>query len=230
MLIPLRGTPAAPPAASVPDVLPSPQPSAAQVFTAVAPANPSASYSTEPQPLSQPNQAQVSAARPLSPAEAAPPAVDSPAPDALAWDAPEMADRRDSTWYGAVALAAIVLSVLVFTATRDFVSSGVVLFALAGILFFYTKKPQGGRYTMAAGAVSVGRKQYHLNAFKAFSVSPESGVIAVSLLPLQRFMPMVVLYVPASLEQAVTEQLRVYLPEEPHRPDPMDNFLRTLRF
>jgi hypothetical protein len=151
--------------------------------------------------------------------------------DVIRWVAPEFVqDHKDSTWYGAYTLGTILLAAIIFIFTRDFVSTGVVILAIAGLMVFASRKPGEQQYAFGEGAVQVGNKMYHLEDFKAFSIDEQSLVPSVTLLPLKRFLPPITLYMPSEVEPLVTDRLAVYLPVEQHKLDAVDGLLKRLRF
>lgn len=138
--------------------------------------------------------------------------------------------QKTSTWYGAYALGAILVGAILFFITRDIISTVVVIGAMGGLLFISAREPKQQTYILQEDFVQVGNKAYSLHDFKAFSVDEESPVMGVTLLPLKRFMPPVVLYVDEAHEEAVVDYIADFLPIEPHKVDAMDSLLRRLRF
>ena len=138
--------------------------------------------------------------------------------------------QKTSTWYGAYALGAILLGAALFFITKDIISTVVVVGAMGGLLFISAKEPKQQTYNLREDFVQVGNKAYGLHDFKAFSVDEESPVLGITLLPLKRYMPPIVLYVDEAHEEAVVHYIADFLPVEPHKVDAMDSLLRRLHF
>ena len=123
-----------------------------------------------------------------------------------------------------------MLTVLIYLATKDIISTAVVAAAVFGLVFVSSKKPRQETYALQDDYVQIGAKAYSLHDFKAFSIDEESPVLSVTLLPLKRLMPAITIYVDESHEQAVVEYFGDFLPMEPHKVDAIDSMLRRLRF
>lgn len=151
--------------------------------------------------------------------------------EGITWASAEyLQHEKDATWFGAYALGAILLGGLVFVITRDVVSTTVVVGAIGGLLFLGSRKPRQQAYRLQEEFVQIGQRAYSLHDFKAFSVDEQSPVLGVTLMPLKRLMPPVVLYVDEAHEEAVVDYIADFLPLEPHKVDAMDSLLRRLRF
>lgn len=149
----------------------------------------------------------------------------------LTWQATEyLAYKKDSTWYGAYTLGAIVLSAVVFLVSRDIISTVVVLLAVIGLVFFASRPPRQLEYSLQDGVLYVGQKPYALANFKSFSVDEQPDVSGLSFLPLKRFAPPLTVYVTSAMLDTVVDEVSAYLPLEPHVPDAMDTLLKRLRF
>ncbi len=156
---------------------------------------------------------------------------DDPSQPELAWTATAGEHNpKDSTWYGAYTLGAIILSGLIYLFTRDIVSTVVVVLAVGGLVFFASREPGAQQYALDDGYLYVGPKAYSLQTFKAFSVDTHASVPSLTLWPLKRFMPPITMYCAADEEPTVTEYLAQHLPQEPHKTDAIDSLLRRIRF
>ena len=138
--------------------------------------------------------------------------------------------QKTTTWYAAYALGAIILAGVLYLITRDIISTAVVIGAAGGLLFISAREPKQQTYILQEDFVQVGSKAYSLHDFKAFSVDEDAPVLGLTLMPLKRFMPPIVLYVDEAHEEAVVDYIADFLPVEPHKVDAMDSLLRRLRF
>ncbi|QQS18976.1 hypothetical protein IPL68_02880 [Candidatus Saccharibacteria bacterium] len=190
--------------------------------------------STEPAPQSPLTEQPLAPLAPASndnaqPADQAPQNNPEDMAGEITWTAAEyLHHEKNSTWYGAYALGAILLGGAIFFITRDAISTAVVIGAVGGLLFISSREPKQQGYTLQEEFIQVGKKLYSLRDFKAFSVDEESPVLGVTLAPLKRFMPPVVLYIDEAHEEAVVDYIANFLPIEPHKVDAMDSLL--LRF
>ena len=150
---------------------------------------------------------------------------------ALSWTAAEYHHSdKSSTWYGAYTLGTIILAVVLYLLTKDVMSTAVVCVAVLGLVVFAGRKPREQQYAFDGDYLWVGQRAYGLHDFKAFSLDEQGPVLGISLLPLKRFMPPIVLYVDETHEQAAVDYLAAYLPMEPHKVDAVDSLLRRMRF
>ncbi len=150
---------------------------------------------------------------------------------AITWTSAEfLHHQKTTTWYGAYALGAIIVAGVLYLITRDIISTAVVIGAAGGLLFISAREPKQQTYILQEDFVQVGSKAYRLHDFKAFSVDEDAPVLGLTLMPLKRFMPPIVLYVDEAHEEAVVDYIADFLPVEPHKVDAMDSLLRRLRF
>jgi len=149
----------------------------------------------------------------------------------LAWVAPEMVHPpKGATWYGAYTLGAILLGGFAFLITRDVVSTVVVVVAVFALIFVASRTPKNQQYALYDGHLQVNQRVYALQDFRAFSSDEQQPVTGITLWPLKRFMPPVVLYAPAEHTVELTEYLARLLPMQTHKPDVIDSLLNRIRF
>lgn len=149
----------------------------------------------------------------------------------LTWTAAEYVHHeKDSAWYGAFTLGAIVLTAAIFFFTKDIISTAVVALAVGSLAFISARKPRQETYTLEREYLHVGAKSYSLQDFKAFTVDEESPILNVTLLPLRRLLPAITVYVDELHEQDVLDYFADFLPSEPHKIDAIDRILRRLHF
>ena len=158
--------------------------------------------------------------------------VEDPTEDGvLTWTATEyLQPEKDATWYGAYTLGTILVTAAVFFLTRDVVSTAVVLVACGGLIYAASHRPREQTYSLEDGLLFVGRKGYRLDAFKAFSAEAQGEVVGMTLIPLKRFMPPVMVYVQGEQAGMVQDHLAAFLPLEAHKADAVDGLLRKIRF
>ena len=160
------------------------------------------------------------------------PMVDSPAPaDTITWTASEyIAHHKSPRWYAMLGLAAVIIALIVWAATRDTISALVVLVG-AGVLGGYgARQPRELQYRLDVDSLTIGGKNYDLNAFRSFTVDDQQAIACVNLMPLKRFAPGLSIYFDPSNEDSIIEILALRLPLEDHQPDLLDRLMRHIRF
>ena len=222
-------TPAAvPPATSVsptPTVAPSPEPTP-QPDSIEPPETPAASKSEEPASNSHPSADQ--SYTPLSDA-------DQPLPsepqDAISWTASEcIAHDKSASWYGMLALGALVLATVVYLLTRDKISTAVVIVAGLALGVYGARKPQQLRYELNEQGVGIGQKFHSYNEFRSFAVIDEGAFASISFMPLNRFGQLVTIYFDPADEDRIVDLLANRLPLENRQHDVVDRFMKRIRF
>ncbi len=149
----------------------------------------------------------------------------------VVWTATEfILHPKGAEWYSGLAGATIVLAVIVYLLTTDTFSAGVVVFMAVLFGVYAARKPRMQQYGLDLKGLHVGQKTYSFHEFKSFSVSEESSIASIILMPLKRFMPPLTIYVSTEAEETVVSVLGQYLPFEPHKADAIDNLLRRIRF
>lgn len=160
----------------------------------------------------------------------------SPAPsqaneDTIDWTAAEFIDHeKTSSWYGTLALVALVAAILAYLLTKDKLTTAIVILAAILLGVSAARKPQAQHYSLAPEGVLVGSKAYYYHDFKTFSIAKEGANTIVVFMPLKRFMPPLTIYVLPELEDKVTDFLASYLPFAEHKTDAVDNLMRRIRF
>ena len=154
-----------------------------------------------------------------------------PLPDNLSWTASEfVAHEKGASWYGWLALAAVAAAAVDYLLTKDWFSTGVILFAGVAFGAFAARKPHDQEYNIDHQGIWIGNKMYSFHDFKTFSVVEEAGAVSIVFMPLRRFMPPLTIYTTPDIEENVVDYLASFLPFEQHKADAIDNLLRRIRF
>jgi hypothetical protein len=162
------------------------------------------------------------------------PAPSAPAPAAnarVAWSASEyIANPKNASWFMLLGIVSLVLSVVIYLLTKDFVSTGVI--AVLGIVVgvFAARQPHVLEYQLDQSGIHIAEKFYPYGSFKSFSVVEEGAFGYISLLPLKRFMPPLAIHYSPDDEKQIVETLADYLPFEEHKRDLVESFSRRVRF
>lgn len=154
-----------------------------------------------------------------------------PSSDTISWQSAEyFAHDKDSSWYGAMVLGSILISIIVYILNRDIITAVIILFSLVGLTYFSGRKPREQQFLVSVEGVQVGRNYYAFHDFRSFSVTEDPSSVSVILVPLKRFMPAVNIFVPAEYEERVVSFIATILPFEQRKADVVDNFMRRIKF
>lgn len=132
-----------------------------------------------------------------------------------------------------VLVGAVLLAVFMyFITSKDTLS--IVAVVLATVLYLGNSmwRVHEAHYRLDAKGISIGRKQHSIDQFRSFSVTRDDNGHAstIELLPLKRFMPLLVIRCKAEMENEVVSLLAVHLPMEVRRRDMVDVIIRKLKF
>ncbi len=147
------------------------------------------------------------------------------------WTASEyLANPKSVGWFGLLAFGSILLAIVAFIVTDDWVSA--IVIAVLGILVgvFAARQPQTLTYRIDSKGLTIGTKFYPYEMFKSFSIAQEHAMGFISLLPLKRFMPPLAVHYDPADEDRIAQTLAEYLPYEDHKQDVVDSISRRMRF
>lgn len=149
----------------------------------------------------------------------------------LEWTAPEYASHdKEMGWYALFGFGAIAVITAVYALTRDVITAVSLLVIAAIFAVGAGRKPRMVAYAIDQGGVHVGAKYYAYSAFKSFSLAQDGPMNTVLLLPMKRFMPLVSMGYPPTLQHDIEDTLGSYLPYEQHQPDPVERLMHRVRF
>ncbi len=152
-------------------------------------------------------------------------------PDDVTWSAAEFLEhQKGARWYGLLFLAGLVLAGLDFLVLHDIISTAVIIFVTIMFAAYAGHKPRTQQYHLSPQGLQIGEKLYVFQSFKNFSVAEEGAHISIVFMPLQRFMPLLTVYLTPDIEDRVVDYLSNFLPLEQHRPDVLDGLLRRIKF
>lgn len=147
------------------------------------------------------------------------------------WTASEFMDHdKAADWYMALGLGAVILSGVLYFATRDFISIFVVVVATVLFGISGSRRPQTRSYQVTNVGLQVDQKMYPYSDIKSFSVIDEGSIHSIQLLPLKRYMPAMTIYYPPDQEEEIFNALANYLPYEERKHDSVDKLMKRLRF
>lgn len=153
------------------------------------------------------------------------------APEEIVWTASEfVAHDKSFGWYMTLAAVAVLLSVGVYFLTRDYVSSGVVIFAAIVFGVYGSHKPRQLEYRLNHQGIKIDKKVYNFNDYRCFSVIQEEAFSSITLMPLRRFAPPLSLYFAPEDEEKILNLLSTVLPFEERKRDAVDALMHRIRF
>ena len=205
------------------------QPNQPQVFQPGSQPEPQAPQEQQPepqQPQQQPIQTVQVGADPKAQVQIAPAATDG---NAISWEASEHIDYDNgASWMIYMAVGGAILATGVYFLV-DLLSAIVIVLLLSGVVFYSKLKPQNVRYVVSGAGISVGGREYRYSDFRSFSVNENNGIRSIFLVPMQRFMIPITMYVAPENHEQVAALLAEHLPNQQRKPDFMDRLTSKLR-
>jgi hypothetical protein len=164
------------------------------------------------------------------PAAPPPPPPKAQADDLVTWEASEYIHRsKDALWtIGFLAVTLLFLGAAVWFQAWTFVALIIVMAVAMG--FFAFRPPRIAKYSLSKDGLQINGKFYDFAEFRAFSVKPEEAFFVILLIPVKRFMPAITIYFAEADGEKIVDILGSYLPMEEVKPDPIDSFMRHIRF
>lgn len=157
--------------------------------------------------------------------------VEAPDPEEISWTASEfVAHDKSFGWYVTLAFVASLVAVGVYFLTKDYVSSGVVIFAAIIFGIYGSHKPRQLPYRLNHQGITIDKKHYSFNEYRSFSVIQEEVFSSITLMPLKRFAPPLSLYFAPEDEEKILNLLSTCLPFEERKRDAVDALMHRIRF
>jgi hypothetical protein len=154
-----------------------------------------------------------------------------PPEDEITWTASEfIAHEKSGTWYLKLAGAAVLIAVAVLLLTKDKISAIVVLVGAFLFGVVAARQPRELQYRLDQAGVSIGQRYFPYEEFRSFSVVPEGAFSSIVFMPLKRFATTTTIYFAPDDEERIVQLLTDRLPLEEGRHDPLDRFMRRIRF
>ncbi len=153
--------------------------------------------------------------------------------EAVEWSASEyIAHEKDPIWYATVAVVVLLFAGLIYLLDADNSWFAPFIVVAAGAIFVVSaaRKPRVLNYSIDESGLHVGVKLYRFSDYKSFSVIQEGAIESIMLTPLQRFLPSMTIYFEPKDQSRIVDALSEYLPYEVKKQDPIDSFMRKIRF
>jgi len=149
----------------------------------------------------------------------------------VAWTASEFIDHSKSfDWYLGLAVVSILSAAVLYFLFRDVISSVTPLVAALALGIYARRQPRQLQYHLDAQGLSIGEKVLPYDLFRSFSVIDEGPFASLILLPLKRFGMLTTVYLDPQDEDRIINLVSQYLPMEPRTQDPLDRFMKRIRF
>ncbi|HEX5456173.1 MAG TPA: hypothetical protein VFW77_02290 [Candidatus Saccharimonadales bacterium] len=150
---------------------------------------------------------------------------------AVSWTASEFVDhQRGAGWYLVFFAGLILIGVLMFKFTKDYISGVAIIIAGVILAGFARRRPRQLPYEVGVQGISIGGKLYPYEGFKSFGLGQEAGAKVINLVPLQRFMPDLSVFFPPEQEADIIGVLADHLPHNDHPEKAVDKLAKKLRF
>ena len=156
-----------------------------------------------------------------------------PVPDesAIEWKASEFIDHQKTAgWFVPLAIGLVVLSIGMFLLTRSIISTLVILLGGISFLVLAHQKPRTLTYVLTNTRIKIGDKSYAYDDFRTFSILQEGALLSIFLEPIKRFMPPISIYFPPEDAEKIFDALAQHIPHQERVADPIDKFMRRIRF
>jgi hypothetical protein len=149
----------------------------------------------------------------------------------ISWTASEFIDHAKSfDWYLALAVAAVLAATAVYLLFRDLITSIVILIAALAFGFYGRRRPRQLEYQLDTRGLTIAGKFFPYSAFRSFAVVDEGHFSSIAFLPLKRFGLLTTVYYDPQDEAAILRIINQHLPLEPRSNDPVDRFMKRIRF
>jgi hypothetical protein len=149
----------------------------------------------------------------------------------ISWTASEFVDhQRGAGWYLIFFAGLIIVSVLMFKFTKDYISGVAIMIAGVILAGFARKRPRQLPYEVGGQGINIGGRLYPYEGFKSFGIGQEGGAKVINLVPLQRFMPDISVFFPLEQEADIIGVLADHLPHNDHPEKTVDRLAKKLRF
>lgn len=152
-------------------------------------------------------------------------------PNSVEWMASEfIAHDKSAGWYTGLAIVGVILAVLIYLITGDFISVSVVVIGIILLGIYGARQPRQLPYRLDRSGVSIGNKTYAYGDFRSFAVLPEGAFSSIVFMPLKRFSPPITIYYAPTDEEKIMAILSQELPFEEHKRDAVDKLMRRIGF
>ena len=152
-------------------------------------------------------------------------------PATVSWTASEyIAHTKSTAWFAALGLGLVILSVITYLLTRDFIPVAAITVAIISFGFFAGHTPRVLEYVIDDRGIHIGPKTYPYSDFKSFDLTEEGSLPSLQLMPLKRFMPPITLFYEDAQEDEILDTIALYLPHQEQVPGIIEHVTKRMRF
>jgi hypothetical protein len=214
------------PAATPELELPAPQPTEPSQPAAEQPAPDPAPVETPAEPAPEPAQVETPVEANQLPIQ---PLTEDP--NGISWTASEYVEHAKSPdWYLALAVVAILSAALLYFLFRDIITAATPLVAGLALGFYGRRPPRQRQYQLNDQGLSIDQKYYPYDMFRSFAIMDEGPFVSLVFLPLKRFGFLTTIYLDPQDEERIINIVSQHLPLEPREHDPIDRFMKRIRY
>jgi len=144
------------------------------------------------------------------------------------WQAAEYLQHgKQPIWYiGFIVIVIALIAVAVFMKSITF---AILIPVMAVALMVYSHRPPRElTYVVSEKGLYINNQLHPMGEFKAFGVMQEGEQHSLSLIPVKRFRPSLVVYFPAEVGERMVDILGAYIPMQEVHPDAFDRIVRKL--
>jgi len=150
--------------------------------------------------------------------------------ESIDWQASEYIHHdKGALWLvGLVVIALIIIGVAVWFGQWIFAALAGLMAVTFGVYAF--RKPHDVRYHLSDDGLQINDKTFKLDEFRSFGVIPDGAFYSIQLIPTKRFLPAITIYFADPDGEQIVDILGAHLPMLEAHVDPVDTFMRKLRF
>ncbi len=192
-----------------------------------------------PQPVMQPETAMTTAVPELDqtpqesiPMQEADPSQDQPTElppiEPVQWQAAEYLQHgKQPIWY--IGFAVVVIGLMAVAILMKSITFAILIPVMAAALLVYSHRPPRQlTYVVSEKGLYINEQLHPMGEFKTFGVMQDGALNSLSLIPVKRFRPSVVVYFPAEIGERLVDLLGAYLPMQEVHPDLFDRIVHKL--
>jgi hypothetical protein len=190
----------------------------------------------EPTGVSQPTEATAAPPEPVQAETSPEPSQTASAgfsedENGISWTASEYVDHAKSPdWYLALAVVAILSAALLYFLFKDIITAATPVVAALALGFYGRRRPRQLQYQVNDSGLAIDQKYFPYDMFRSFAIMDEGPFVSLVFLPLKRFGFLTTVYLDPQDEERIINVVSQYLPLEPREHDPIDRFMKRIRF
>jgi len=157
-------------------------------------------------------------------------AIEAPVSDSIAWEASEYLQHNNGVWWY-VAFFLIVVVLITFAVIFHFWTFIPVVLVMAVAAIIHVRRPpRVVHYQLGDDGFQIEDNLHPYTNYKSFSVIRDGAFFAILLIPSRRFAVSTIVYFDEADGEEIVDAFGARLPMENRDLDPLDRFLRLIRF